>query len=52
MTAKLHPTGSRIPDACHAALAIEHGRECVTLDRGFSAYAGLRVRNLLDVNAE
>ena len=42
------PTGNRIPDAYHAALAIEHGCEWVTLDRGFAMYAGLRSRNLLD----
>ena len=42
------PTGNRIPDAYHAALAIEHGCEWVTLDHGFRMYAGLRCRNLLD----
>ena len=42
------PTGNRVPDAYHAALAIEHGSEWVTLDRGFSVYPGLRCRNLLD----
>jgi uncharacterized protein len=42
-----HPTGNRIPDAFHAALAIEHGCEWVTLDRGFSALPGLSLRNLL-----
>ena len=41
-------TGNRIPDAYHAALAVEHGCEWVTLDRGFSAYPGLRLINLLD----
>ena len=51
MTAKLRLTGNRIPDAYHAALAIEHGCEWVTLDRGFAVYSGLRVVNLLDVNA-
>lgn len=40
-------TGNRIPDAFHAALAIEHGCEWITLDRGFSAYPGLKWRNLL-----
>ena len=48
MTATLRLTGNRIPDAYHAALAIEHGCEWVTLDRGFSAYTGLRLINLLD----
>ena len=40
--------GNRLPDAYHAALAIEHGCEWVTLDRGFSIYPGLRTVNLLD----
>jgi toxin-antitoxin system PIN domain toxin len=30
-----------VPDAFHAALAIEYGLEWVTLDRGFSRYPGL-----------
>ena len=52
MTATLHPTGNRIADTCHAARpAIEHGCTWVTLDRGFSAYSGLRLLDLLDVNA-
>jgi toxin-antitoxin system PIN domain toxin len=42
-----HATGNRIPDAFHAALAIEHGCEWVTLDRGFSALPGLAFRHLL-----
>jgi uncharacterized protein len=42
-----HATGNRIPDAFHAALAIENGCQCITLDRGFSAYPGLLFRNLL-----
>jgi toxin-antitoxin system PIN domain toxin len=42
-----HATGNRIPDAFHAALAIEHGCEWVTLDRGFAALPGLAFRNLL-----
>ena len=48
MSATLRLTGNRIPDAWHAALAIEHGCEWVTLDRGFAAYPGLRSVNLLD----
>ncbi len=47
MSATLRLTGNRIPDAYHAALAIEHGCEWVTLDHGFAAYPGLRWRNLL-----
>ena len=48
MCATLRLTGNRIPDAWHAALAIEHGCEWVALDRGFSAYPGLHWINLLD----
>ena len=51
LTATLSLTGNRIPDAYHAALAIEHGCEWVTLDRGFAAYPGLRLINLLDSGA-
>lgn len=47
ISTSLHLTGNRIPDAYHAALAIEHGCEWITLDHGFSAYPGLRWRNLL-----
>ena len=48
MCTTLRLTGNRLPDAFHAALAIEHGCEWVTLDRGFSIYPGLRSVNLLD----
>ena len=48
MAATLRLTGNRLPDAYHAALAIEHGCEWVTLDRGFAIYPGLRTVNLLD----
>ena len=48
LAGRLQLTGNRLPDAYHAALAMEHGCEWVTLDRGFSIYPGLRVRNLLD----
>ena len=48
MAVSLQLTGNRLPDAYHAALAIEHGCEWVTLDRGFSIYPGLRTVNLLD----
>jgi toxin-antitoxin system PIN domain toxin len=47
LCASSHATGNRIPDAFHAALAIEHGCEWISLDRGFSAYPGLQFRNLL-----
>ena len=48
MAGSLRLTGNRLPDAWHAALAIEHGCEWVTLDRGFAIYPGLRSLNLLD----
>ena len=48
MCATLRLTGNRIPDAWHAALAIEHGCEWVTLDQGFAIFPGLRFVNLLD----
>jgi len=41
-------TGNAIPDAYHAALAIEHGCEFVTTDRGFARFPGLRWRHPLD----
>lgn len=34
--------GNFIPDAYHAALAIEYGIEWVTLDKGFARYPGLK----------
>ncbi len=48
LAGNLRLTGNRLPDAYHAALAMEHGCEWVTLDRGFSIFPGLVVRNLLD----
>ena len=48
LAGRLRLTGNRLPDAYHAALAMEHGCEWITLDRGFSIYPGLSVRNLLD----
>jgi uncharacterized protein len=41
-------TGNEIPDAYHAALAIESGSEWITTDRGFSRYEDLRWRHPLD----
>ena len=41
------PTGNEIPDAYHAALAIESGSEWVTTDRGFARFEGLRWRHPL-----
>jgi uncharacterized protein len=36
--------GNLIPDAWFAALAIEHGAEWVTMDRGFARFPGLKWR--------
>jgi toxin-antitoxin system PIN domain toxin len=40
--------GNEIPDAYHAALAIESGSEWITTDRGFSRYDELHFRHPLD----
>lgn len=40
-------TGNQVPDAYHAALAIESGSEWITTDGGFSRYEGLRWRHPL-----
>lgn len=40
--------GALIPDAYLAAVAIEHGCELVTADRGFARFPGLRWRHPLD----
>jgi len=40
--------GNHVPDAYHAALAVETGCEWLTLDRGFGRYPGLRWRQPLD----
>jgi uncharacterized protein len=40
--------GNQIPDAYHAALALETGCEWITLDRGFGRYPGLRWRHPFD----
>jgi len=40
--------GNLVPDAYHAALAIEHGCEWITLDRGFSRFSGLTSRAPFD----
>jgi uncharacterized protein len=37
-------TGSDVTDAWYAALAIEHGCEWITFDRGFARFSGLRWR--------
>jgi toxin-antitoxin system PIN domain toxin len=41
-------TGNLVPDAYFAALAIEHGCEWITADRGFARFPGLRWRHPLD----
>lgn len=38
---KTEARGNLIPDAYHAALAIEHGVEWISLDQGFTRYPGL-----------
>ncbi len=40
--------GNLVPDAFHAALAIEHGCEWITTDRDFARFPGLRWRHPLD----
>lgn len=40
--------GNLIPDAYHAALAIEHGCEWITTDRDYARFPGLRWRHPLD----
>jgi hypothetical protein len=40
--------GNLVPDAYHAALAMETGCEWVTLDRGFGRYSDLRWSSPLD----
>ena len=39
-------TGNRVPDAYHAALAIESGCTWVTADAGFQRFPGLKLRML------
>jgi toxin-antitoxin system PIN domain toxin len=41
-------TANVVPDAYFAALAIEHGCEWITADRGFARFPGLRWRHPLD----
>lgn len=40
--------GNVVPDAYLAALAIEHGAEFVTTDRGFARFPGLRWKHPLE----
>jgi uncharacterized protein len=52
LTETSHATGSRVADAYHAALAMEHGATWVTLDRDFLAFPGLKVRHLLSARPD
>ncbi len=44
---QIKATGNDIPDAYHAALAMEWGCEWVTADKGFKRFKGLKVRHPL-----
>lgn len=44
----LSARGNVVPDAYHAALAIEHGATWVTTDHGFGRFPGLRWQRPLD----
>lgn len=44
---QINATGNDIPDAYHAALAIEWNCEWVTADKGFKRFKGLKVRHPL-----
>ena len=41
--------GNDIPDAYHAALALEWNCEWVTMDKGFKRFKGLKSKNPLDL---
>jgi len=45
---KVGSKGNLVPDAYHAAVAMEFGCEWMSLDRGFSRFPGLRWRHPLD----
>ncbi|MCO5991776.1 type II toxin-antitoxin system VapC family toxin [Actinoallomurus rhizosphaericola] len=45
---KTGANGNDVADAYHAALAIEHGCEFITTDKGFSRFPGLRWRHPLN----
>jgi len=44
---QINATGNDIPDAYHAALAMEWSCEWVTADKGFKRFKGLKVRHPL-----
>jgi toxin-antitoxin system PIN domain toxin len=46
---KIEAKGNDIPDAYLAALAMEHGTELISADRGFARFPGLKWRHPLDV---
>lgn len=48
MCREIGATGSDVADAHHAALAIEHGCEWITTDKGFTRFKGLRSRHPLN----
>ncbi len=48
LCARVGARGNVIPDAYHAALAIENGATLITTDRGFARFPGLRWRELLE----
>ena len=45
---KTESRGNLVPDAYHAALAMEYGCQWMTLDRGFARFPGLHWRHPLD----
>jgi toxin-antitoxin system PIN domain toxin len=45
---RVEARGNAVPDAYHAALAIEWGCEWMTADRGFARFPGLRWQHPLD----
>lgn len=48
MCRQLDLRGNSVPDAYHAALAMEMGCDWVSLDRGFARFPGLRWRHPLE----
>lgn len=44
---RINATGNDMPDAYHAALAMEWNCEWVTADKGFKRFKGLKVRHPL-----
>ena len=48
LVADAEARGNLVPDAYHAALAMEHGCEWITTDRDYARFTGLRWRHPLD----